>query len=411
MDLEKNEKIRQIALLVSCASVLQIAESLLPNPFPGIRLGLANVITIVSLVNFGFRVSVEIAVLRSLISSFILGTFLSPSFILSFSGALLSSIVMGVLFELSNFRDRKYFSLVGISLFGSITHNLVQISLVYILFIKHKGIFFLVPWLAISAVIMGWFTGILACRVCRKLERLSENSGALRKLKELKGKNYAITNGTPAVYIRGSSALHLLSPSVKIVSVIILSLVIIFSQNLAVYTIILTFLFALLHISKTPHKEMFYGLKRIAFIMLFSFIVPVLFEKGGRVMFSLGIFTITSQGTASGIIFVYRLLLLAMTASLLMKTTSCDELSLGIKKVLYPFKILGISPQRTANVIALSLSFVPVFLDRVSMFLKIQKLNTKVIKEFLPALSGLITAMYLETGNETEPPVYQTGSQ
>jgi heptaprenyl diphosphate synthase len=75
---EANKKNTQIAFLVACASVLQILESLIPNPIPGVRLGLANMITLVALVDLGVGAAVEIAVLRTVCSSFILGTFFHP---------------------------------------------------------------------------------------------------------------------------------------------------------------------------------------------------------------------------------------------------------------------------------------------------------------------------------------------
>src|SRR4030042_1187275 len=146
----KNRQIKETAFLVACASVLQIAESLFPHPIPGIRLGLANIMTLVALVSIGFGAALEIAVFRTVISSFILGTFLSPSFFLSFSGALMSALVMGLTYQLSFVNRKVYLSFVGISVAGSITHNLVQISLVYFILIRHTGIFYLLPWLGIS---------------------------------------------------------------------------------------------------------------------------------------------------------------------------------------------------------------------------------------------------------------------
>ena len=76
------------ALFVALACVLQISESLIPLPIPGLRLGLANILTLTALVMLGFRAALEITLMRTILSSFITGTFMSPGFILSFSGFL-----------------------------------------------------------------------------------------------------------------------------------------------------------------------------------------------------------------------------------------------------------------------------------------------------------------------------------
>jgi len=66
-DMTKKEKsIKKIAMLVALASVVQIAENLLPSPLPGVKLGLANIITLVVLSDMGFKAAFEVAVLSVL---------------------------------------------------------------------------------------------------------------------------------------------------------------------------------------------------------------------------------------------------------------------------------------------------------------------------------------------------------
>ena len=80
-------KLSQIAVLVALACVLQIAESFIPHPIPGLRLGLANMMTLTAMILLGFGAAMEVALLRTVLSAFMMGTFMSPTFILSFSGA------------------------------------------------------------------------------------------------------------------------------------------------------------------------------------------------------------------------------------------------------------------------------------------------------------------------------------
>jgi len=57
---KENTRMYKVALLVSMACVLQISESLIPHPIPGLRLGLANMLTLVALVTLGFRYALQI---------------------------------------------------------------------------------------------------------------------------------------------------------------------------------------------------------------------------------------------------------------------------------------------------------------------------------------------------------------
>ncbi|MEA3506501.1 MAG: Gx transporter family protein [Elusimicrobiota bacterium] len=146
-----------LALFIAAASVLQIIEWMVPNPLPGIKLGLANMVTLLALILYGAKFSLGVAVGRTLFSSLIIGAFLSPTFILSFSGALFSALTMVVLY-----RPLGKLSPVGVSICGAVVHNLVQVFIVYYLLVKHPGIIFLLPLLLAAAVITGSLNGYLA---------------------------------------------------------------------------------------------------------------------------------------------------------------------------------------------------------------------------------------------------------
>ena len=161
-EIQKDNKIYKIALLVALACVLQIAESLIPHPIPGLRLGLANMLTLTAMVVLGFRYALEVAVLRTILSAFIMGTFMSPTFILSFAGAVTSTLIMGFFYWLSGVHRRFRFSIIGLSIIGAFCHNLVQLYLAYLLLVKHEGIFVFFPWLSIGAVATGWVVGVVA---------------------------------------------------------------------------------------------------------------------------------------------------------------------------------------------------------------------------------------------------------
>lgn len=154
-----------IALLVGLGVVLHRLEALLPLPTPWVKLGLANIMTLIALVFLGFRAAVEVTLLRVLLGSVLGGTFLSPTFFLSLAGGLASVAVMGLLYR----EGRRAFSLVGISVASAYAHTTAIFVCVFYLFI-HQGAFFnLLPVFLTFSLISGILTGLLANNITRHL--------------------------------------------------------------------------------------------------------------------------------------------------------------------------------------------------------------------------------------------------
>ena len=93
------KKIALNGLLISLALVLSYIESLFPTsliiPIPGVRLGLANIVTMFALFYLGFVSAMTISVLRCVLAALMFGGLSSLMF--SLSGALLALIIMQVL--------------------------------------------------------------------------------------------------------------------------------------------------------------------------------------------------------------------------------------------------------------------------------------------------------------------------
>jgi heptaprenyl diphosphate synthase len=185
--MDGKKKIVYISILIALASTLQIVESLFPHPLPWLRLGLANMITLTSLVIFGYAVAVQVAVLRTILSSFLLGTFFTPGFFLSFSGALMSALVMGGIYSLGKIGKSnpspQYlfgFSIIGVSILGAVSHNVTQLFVAYLFLIRHKGVFLIFPFLIVAAVVTGFITGYGANCLSREMRKITIKAGKPR---------------------------------------------------------------------------------------------------------------------------------------------------------------------------------------------------------------------------------------
>lgn len=156
----------RIALLAAYAIAIHAFERLIPTPVPWLRFGLANIITVTALFLYGFRSAMMITLIRVIMASLFIGTFLGPAFVLSLGGGVVSTIVMGATHRIFG----RVFSPMGISLFGSLFHNLTQLVLAYVLFIgKFEVVLLLTPIILVTGTITGMLNGMVSVLLVSRL--------------------------------------------------------------------------------------------------------------------------------------------------------------------------------------------------------------------------------------------------
>ncbi len=159
-----------VVWLTALAITIHIAEAALPSPLPGVKPGLANIVTLIAVYFFGWRIAVWVSLLRILVGSLIIGSFLSPTFFLSLSGAICSLFVLRLALWWSKRVPVLRFSTIGYSIMAAMAHMYGQFWVAYWLFIHHDGIFHILPILMTVSVIFGIVSGIIAKEVIRRLE-------------------------------------------------------------------------------------------------------------------------------------------------------------------------------------------------------------------------------------------------
>jgi heptaprenyl diphosphate synthase len=162
-----------IAGFAALAITIHIAESALPSPLPGIKPGLANVVTLMVLCRYGWQMAAWVSLLRVLVGSILIGTFLSPTFFLSAAGALTSIVVLGLLFAASRALPRWAQSWavgpLGYGVAAALAHMSGQFWLAYFVFVPHSGLLTLYPLLMTLAAVLGIVSGLLTCTVLARL--------------------------------------------------------------------------------------------------------------------------------------------------------------------------------------------------------------------------------------------------
>ena len=162
----KSSRTYQLALygiLIALAFILSWLETLLPNPLegmvPGIKLGLANLVVIITLYRLGIPAAITISLTRVLLTAFTFGNL--SMFFYSLAGAALSLLVMILLKQL------PHFSSTGLSIAGGIAHNLGQIAVAML--VLGSSLFYYLPYLLLGGCVSGLLIGLLASLILQHL--------------------------------------------------------------------------------------------------------------------------------------------------------------------------------------------------------------------------------------------------
>lgn len=140
---------------------------------PGVKPGLANVVTLVVLLRHGWSAAAWVTILRVVAGSLLLGTFLSPAFILSCSGAGAALAALAVGHRWSAWVPALALGPVGLSVAAAMAHMAGQFIVAYRLFVPHEGLFHLLPILLVMAMVFGAVSGLVVHAVTRNLEHSS----------------------------------------------------------------------------------------------------------------------------------------------------------------------------------------------------------------------------------------------
>lgn len=146
--------------MAAVALGLTILENAIPSPLPGVKPGLANIVTLIVLARYGWRAAAWVSLLRVLAGSLLFGSFLAPGFFLSLSGAICSLAVLAV----SQHLPQRWFGAVTHSILAAFAHIAGQMLVVYLWLIPHAGIAYLIPIFATAALVFGAVNGLIAAR-------------------------------------------------------------------------------------------------------------------------------------------------------------------------------------------------------------------------------------------------------
>jgi heptaprenyl diphosphate synthase len=151
-------RVSLLGVLVALALALHVIEAQIPTPLPWVRPGLANLMTLVALLSLGWRAALLVTLLRVVIGSLLVGSFLGPGFLLSLAGGVASTTVMAAMAP----GTWRLWSPLAVSAAGAVAHGAAQLLTLKILhLLPAGGLSWLVPLVLVPALVAGLFTGLL----------------------------------------------------------------------------------------------------------------------------------------------------------------------------------------------------------------------------------------------------------
>ena len=157
-------RVAYVGVMIALAMILSYLESFVPLPIgiPGVKLGIANLVVLVTLGFLSYKEVAAIDLLRIVLSGILFGSGVSLAY--SLSGGILSLILMLLLDK------SRRFSLAGISIAGGVSHNIGQIIMAALL-LENKQILSYLPVLLIAGLGTGLINGAVALPVTRIIHK------------------------------------------------------------------------------------------------------------------------------------------------------------------------------------------------------------------------------------------------
>lgn len=159
-------KVAYFGVFTALALIFSYVETLIPIHLgiPGVKLGLANLIIVITLYKMGIKEVYILSIVRVVLAGFIFGNMFSILY--SMSGGLLSLTVMIFL------KKTDKFSIMGISMAGGVFHNIGQLIMAAIV-LESLSIIYYLPVLLISGVLTGFLIGFIAYEMLKRLVNIS----------------------------------------------------------------------------------------------------------------------------------------------------------------------------------------------------------------------------------------------
>lgn len=172
-------------------------------------------------------------------------------------------------------------------------------------------------------------------------------------------------------YYQTESVIHKLDPRVKLGGTLLYIVSLFFFKNYLGFVVAALFLGIVIKLSRVPFKFMVRGMKSIIMLLMIT-VVFNLFLTPGTPLVSLWKLTITVEGLKLATTMAIRLVLLIIGSSVMTLTTTPNNLTDGMEKMMSPLKIFKVPVHEVAMMMSIALRFIPILLEETDKIMKAQ---------------------------------------
>ena len=172
-------------------------------------------------------------------------------------------------------------------------------------------------------------------------------------------------------YYQTESVIHRLDPRVKLVGTILYIISLFIFNHVYVYVAAALFLAVLIRLSGVPFRYMIKGMKAIVFLLLLT-VTFNLFLTPGEVLVQFWKLTITKEGLRIAVLMAVRLTFLIIGSSLMTLTTTPNNLTDGMEKLMGPLKKVRVPVHEIAMMMSIALRFIPILMEETDKIMKAQ---------------------------------------
>ncbi|MDY5541147.1 MAG: energy-coupling factor transporter transmembrane component T [Lachnospiraceae bacterium] len=172
-------------------------------------------------------------------------------------------------------------------------------------------------------------------------------------------------------YYPADSVLHKLDPRTKLIGTVAFIVSLFLFKNWPGYAAATAFLAAVIVLSRVPFRYMIKGLKAIIILLLITVIFNM-FIVPGEVLWDFGLVKVTREGLSQAGFMAVRLIYLIIGSSIMTLTTTPNDLTDGLERVLGPLKLFRVPVHEIAMMMSIALRFIPILLEETDKIMKAQ---------------------------------------
>lgn len=172
-------------------------------------------------------------------------------------------------------------------------------------------------------------------------------------------------------YYQADSVIHRLDPRVKLGSTILFIISLFLFDNAAGYLAAAAFLTLVIVLSKVPFRFMVRGMKAIVFLLMIT-VMFNLFLTPGEPLVTIWKLKITKEGVRLAVLLAVRLSFLIIGSSIMTLTTTPNQLTDGLEKMLGPLKRIKVPVHEIAMMMSIALRFIPILMEETDKIMKAQ---------------------------------------